>query len=114
MHSDCQVWIGSTGMISIEESGAEAKNHDDYINSPPNELPRAICVVCGDLSDGPHFGVNTCRACAAFFRRTVSLKLEYTCRAQVVLLEAQPYSLIILTSPNIPEVLLWKDGFSCL
>uniref|UniRef100_A0A915A8J0 Nuclear receptor domain-containing protein n=1 Tax=Parascaris univalens TaxID=6257 RepID=A0A915A8J0_PARUN len=69
-------------MISIEESGAEAKNHDDYINSPPNELPRAICVVCGDLSDGPHFGVNTCRACAAFFRRTVSLKLEYTCRAQ--------------------------------
>uniref|UniRef100_A0A9J2PEQ2 Nuclear receptor domain-containing protein n=2 Tax=Ascaris TaxID=6251 RepID=A0A9J2PEQ2_ASCLU len=69
-------------MIGSEESSAEAKNHDGYINSPPSELPQAICVVCGDLSDGPHFGVNTCRACAAFFRRTVSLKLEYTCRAQ--------------------------------
>uniref|UniRef100_A0A0N5ADP9 Nuclear receptor domain-containing protein n=1 Tax=Syphacia muris TaxID=451379 RepID=A0A0N5ADP9_9BILA len=40
-----------------------------------------ICVVCGDLSDGPHFGAICCRACAAFFRRTVSLKLEYVCRA---------------------------------
>lgn len=39
-----------------------------------------MCVVCGDDSDGLHFGQFTCRACAAFFRRTVSLKLQYTCK----------------------------------
>uniref|UniRef100_A0A1I7S9N4 Nuclear receptor domain-containing protein n=1 Tax=Bursaphelenchus xylophilus TaxID=6326 RepID=A0A1I7S9N4_BURXY len=41
---------------------------------------RHFCVVCGDESDGLHFGQYTCRACAAFFRRTVSLRLEYTCK----------------------------------
>ncbi|VDK18300.1 unnamed protein product [Anisakis simplex] len=40
-----------------------------------------LCAVCGDVSDGPHFGAFACRACAAFFRRTVTLKLEYRCRA---------------------------------
>ena len=39
-----------------------------------------LCVVCDDDSDGLHFGQHTCRACAAFFRRTVSLKLDYTCK----------------------------------
>ncbi|KAF8387418.1 hizr-1 [Pristionchus pacificus] len=48
--------------------------------SPPDGQT-AICEVCQDLSDGLHFSVYTCRACAAFFRRTVSLKLEYTCRS---------------------------------
>uniref|UniRef100_A0A1I8A9G4 Nuclear receptor domain-containing protein n=1 Tax=Steinernema glaseri TaxID=37863 RepID=A0A1I8A9G4_9BILA len=38
------------------------------------------CVVCEDQSDGLHFGQLTCRACAAFFRRTVSLKLDYVCK----------------------------------
>ncbi|CAD5228036.1 unnamed protein product [Bursaphelenchus okinawaensis] len=41
---------------------------------------RHFCVVCGDESDGLHFGQYTCRACAAFFRRTVSLRLEYACK----------------------------------
>uniref|UniRef100_A0AC35FEC5 Nuclear receptor domain-containing protein n=1 Tax=Panagrolaimus sp. PS1159 TaxID=55785 RepID=A0AC35FEC5_9BILA len=39
-----------------------------------------LCVVCDDESDGLHFGQHTCRACAAFFRRTVSLKLDYVCK----------------------------------
>ncbi|KAI6226622.1 Nuclear hormone receptor family member nhr-28 [Aphelenchoides besseyi] len=48
-------------------------------NSSPTRTLHT-CVVCGDESDGLHFGQYTCRACAAFFRRTVSLKLEYTCK----------------------------------
>ncbi|MFH4983470.1 hypothetical protein AB6A40_010179 [Gnathostoma spinigerum] len=39
-----------------------------------------VCAVCADVSDGLHFSVLSCRACAAFFRRTVSLKLTYKCR----------------------------------
>ncbi|KAI3411144.1 Ligand-binding domain of nuclear hormone receptor [Globodera pallida] len=48
-----------------------------------NGPPANVCVVCGDESDGLHFGRFTCRACAAFFRRTVSLKLQYTCKVSV-------------------------------
>uniref|UniRef100_A0A914EKR9 Uncharacterized protein n=1 Tax=Acrobeloides nanus TaxID=290746 RepID=A0A914EKR9_9BILA len=54
----------------------ENNNHIDKTNGHTKQL----CIICGDDSDGLHFGKHTCRACAAFFRRTVSLKLEYTCK----------------------------------
>uniref|UniRef100_A0A914YXC7 Nuclear receptor n=1 Tax=Panagrolaimus superbus TaxID=310955 RepID=A0A914YXC7_9BILA len=38
------------------------------------------CAVCGDKGDGQHFGADACRACAAFFRRTVAGKMKYVCR----------------------------------
>ncbi|PAV62394.1 hypothetical protein WR25_26740 isoform B [Diploscapter pachys] len=38
------------------------------------------CRICQDRSDGAHFGIETCRACAAFFRRTVVMKKKYVCR----------------------------------
>lgn len=54
----------------------ENNNHIEKTNGHTKQL----CIICGDDSDGLHFGKHTCRACAAFFRRTVSLKLEYTCK----------------------------------
>uniref|UniRef100_A0A0N5ADY4 Nuclear receptor domain-containing protein n=1 Tax=Syphacia muris TaxID=451379 RepID=A0A0N5ADY4_9BILA len=38
------------------------------------------CQICNDAGHGYHFGVIACRACAAFFRRTVALNLKYRCR----------------------------------
>ncbi|CAI4222761.1 unnamed protein product [Auanema sp. JU1783] len=38
------------------------------------------CRICKERSDGAHFGIDSCRACAAFFRRSMSLKKSYTCR----------------------------------
>ncbi|CAB3401079.1 unnamed protein product [Caenorhabditis bovis] len=39
------------------------------------------CSICGEAGDGAHFGAEACRACAAFFRRSVALNKNYVCRA---------------------------------
>lgn len=36
--------------------------------------------MCGATSDGAHFSVEACRACAAFFRRSIALSRVYECR----------------------------------
>ncbi|GMT32633.1 hypothetical protein PFISCL1PPCAC_23930 [Pristionchus fissidentatus] len=47
--------------------------------SSPTSSTR-LCRICSDKSDGAHFGVDSCRACAAFFRRSIVMKKKYVCR----------------------------------
>ncbi|CAO4380227.1 unnamed protein product [Caenorhabditis nigoni] len=50
-----------------------------------------LCQVCGADGSEPHFGGESCRACAAFFRRCVhSKKLDVTCTCQHRLPSSHP------------------------
>ncbi|XP_063703711.1 steroid hormone receptor ERR1-like isoform X2 [Culicoides brevitarsis] len=45
------------------------------------DLPRRVCLVCGDTASGFHYGVASCEACKAFFKRTIQGNIEYSCPA---------------------------------
>lgn len=46
-----------------------------------DEAPRRFCLVCGDTASGFHYGVASCEACKAFFKRTIQGNIDYTCPA---------------------------------
>lgn len=46
--------------------------------------PKRLCLVCGDVASGYHYGVASCEACKAFFKRTIQGNIEYTCPANSV------------------------------
>ncbi|XP_029111495.1 estrogen-related receptor gamma isoform X2 [Scleropages formosus] len=41
--------------------------------------PKRLCLVCGDMASGYHYGVASCEACKAFFKRTIQGNIEYSC-----------------------------------
>ncbi|KAK0417898.1 hypothetical protein QR680_013269 [Steinernema hermaphroditum] len=44
---------------------------------------KQLCSVCeSPQSASPHFGTVSCLACAAFFRRTVSLNITFQCKGK--------------------------------
>ncbi|CAD7084386.1 unnamed protein product [Hermetia illucens] len=50
-------------------------------SSMKEDIPRRLCLVCGDIASGFHYGVASCEACKAFFKRTIQGNIEYTCPA---------------------------------
>ncbi|KIH64473.1 zinc finger, C4 type [Ancylostoma duodenale] len=69
--------------------------HEFFYQAPPEELfypqpecmdwptrspsPCRQCTICGAPSNGYHFNAPSCSACAAFFRRTVTLGRQFVC-----------------------------------
>nr|XP_061785961.1 estrogen-related receptor gamma-like isoform X2 [Nerophis lumbriciformis]XP_061785962.1 estrogen-related receptor gamma-like isoform X2 [Nerophis lumbriciformis] len=44
-------------------------------------VAKRLCLVCGDVASGYHYGVASCEACKAFFKRTIQGNIEYSCPA---------------------------------
>ncbi|XP_034405036.1 steroid hormone receptor ERR2 isoform X3 [Cyclopterus lumpus] len=51
----------------------------DYLTPMGAVGPERLCLVCGDLASGYHYGVASCEACKAFFKRTIQGNVEYSC-----------------------------------
>ncbi|XP_041760827.1 estrogen-related receptor gamma isoform X1 [Anopheles merus] len=67
----------SSTTSAIGDFGSDGTSHDTI----KEELPRRLCLVCGDVASGFHYGVASCEACKAFFKRTIQGNIEYTCPA---------------------------------
>lgn len=73
----------TTNMVSGGNSGSitnAAQSSGSAGTSIRDEL-RRLCLVCGDVASGFHYGVASCEACKAFFKRTIQGNIEYTCPA---------------------------------
>ncbi|KAH8339476.1 hypothetical protein KR074_004316, partial [Drosophila pseudoananassae] len=63
-------------------NGANASNASGGAGSGSvRDEMRRLCLVCGDVASGFHYGVASCEACKAFFKRTIQGNIEYTCPA---------------------------------
>nr|XP_027205849.1 nuclear receptor subfamily 2 group C member 1-like [Dermatophagoides pteronyssinus] len=58
-----------------------SNNNGNGKQSKPTNPSNLLCVVCGDLSSGKHYGILACNGCSGFFKRSVRRKLIYRCQA---------------------------------
>ncbi|XP_021944806.1 steroid hormone receptor ERR2 [Folsomia candida] len=65
-------------------TAADLNNHsrsEETGREDGSDGPKRLCLVCGDTASGFHYGVASCEACKAFFKRTIQGNIEYTCPA---------------------------------
>ena len=71
-----QITIPKPPRKSSKQSSMQMMN-----SNTGNSASTGVCSVCSDSASGHHYGVFSCEACTAFFKRTVQGNIEYSCPA---------------------------------
>uniref|UniRef100_A0AAU6S4B7 Estrogen-related receptor n=1 Tax=Corbicula fluminea TaxID=45949 RepID=A0AAU6S4B7_CORFM len=77
---------GEVSPCSVESNHHQYTTKVEYCPSNNYEMEvtdgqKKLCLVCGDIASGFHYGVSSCEACKAFFKRTIQGNIDYSCPA---------------------------------
>ena len=79
--STAEDYNNANNNINNTDTVVAKSNNNQSLSSSSSSMSCLVCVVCGDISSGKHYGILACNGCSGFFKRSVRRKLIYRCQA---------------------------------